>query len=77
MKAHLSFEEMTDLIFAAGPDAQYFQNAARINAHLHTCVQCARNYRTLLVAHDRADALRMATRQGLYNDDTETDDRLR
>lgn len=57
MTIHLSFEEMTEFVFAENIDRAYFRQAARINAHISQCEQCREIYEAVLCAKEKCDAV--------------------
>jgi hypothetical protein len=57
MTSHPSFEEITAVVFPTAVNSQYFQLAARVNAHLCSCADCKQVYNTLFLARQQAEEL--------------------
>ena len=57
MTTHPCFEEIMELVYPKQVDGHYFRLAARINAHLCTCQDCAQVYDVLLSARQQAEML--------------------
>lgn len=55
MTNHPRFEEIANLVFTKAVDANYFQLAARVNAHLCACESCKHVYHILLTAREHAE----------------------
>ena len=54
-KEHISFDEMTDYVFADSLTADFIRESARINKHVMECPECYDMYQSLMVLHEEAD----------------------
>lgn len=57
MTSHPSFEEITALVYPQAVNPQYFQLAARVNAHLCVCETCKQVYDTLITARQQSEGI--------------------